>query len=185
MTPGALLATLIVLALVGAALIGVLTLNDAHRGAQPAPPEAVLFDGMTADAPPLVAHALGLQGRPSLIARRPDDSIVVAIVRAGTAPATIAPPDAILLAAEMLAAAEALGVTPAVGELRFQDRALPLPNTPALRALALRRLGELQASVPAGPHLTRQDPATCRACAFRAMCPIGRANAPLPHSSVG
>ncbi len=181
---GAMVATIVTGALVVATLLIALTVNDARRLSQPPPPEVVLFDGTVA-GPPLVAHALALSGRPAAVVRAAAGAVVGPPARAGPAPPGVSPPPALALAADMLVVAEALDVTPARGEIRYRDRALALPLTPALRALALRRLAEVRASDELGPQIARQDPTVCRACAYRAMCAIGRVNAPLPHSSLG
>ena len=180
------IALIIVGVLLAAGLIAILTTNEARRLAPRTKPAAtLLYDGAAAGAVPLVAHSLLLQGNPQAILREADGSIIVVLARTGTAPPVAKPSDAIQLAGEMLVAEEALGVTVTGGLLRYQDRALGIPLTPALRALALQRLAELRACDEQGPQLTRQDPVVCRACAYRAMCAIGRINAPSPHSVMG
>lgn len=172
-------------ALIVAGSVAILTTNEARRLRVTTTPPTQLYDGAAADAPALVAPSLMLEGHPDAVTREADGAIVVTLTCAGTAPPVAAPPALIRLAGEMLAAEEALGVTVTRGLLRYQDRALVIPLSPALRTLAQQCLMELRACEGAGPHMTRQEPATCRACAYRAMCAIGRINAPAPHSVMG
>jgi hypothetical protein len=169
--------------LVAAALV-VLSLNEGQRRGQDDPPPTVLYDAETADGP-LIAHAHRMQGYPMRVERGERGTISVVVPRVGPAAAVATPAEVMRLAAEALVAEEALGVTVARGILRHVERDLAVPITPALRALALHALGELRASEGQGPRLTGQDPATCRACGYRAMCAIGRINAPAPHSAMG
>jgi hypothetical protein len=177
-------AGLLVVGLLVAGALVILAANEGQR-ARTAAASTALYDGAAADATPLVAHAYGLTGRPALVTRAADGSVTVVLARSGAAPATAAPPDALQLAAEALVAEEALGVSVARGVLRYPARDLALPITPALRELVTRQLADLRANEAAGPRLHRQDPTVCRACAYRAMCAIGRVNAPAPHSAMG
>ncbi|HKD74825.1 MAG TPA: hypothetical protein VKB76_04995 [Ktedonobacterales bacterium] len=179
------LALIIAAAFVVAGLIVALTTNDARRKADVAQPAATtLYDGTAAGAPPLVAHTIMLQGQPDNVTRTAD-GVVVTLLRKGLAPPVATPADVVQIAAEMIVVEESLGVKVSRGELRYQDRSLRIPFVPALRALALQRLADLRACDGRGPNLTRQDPIVCRACAYRAMCAIGRVNAPTPHSVLG
>ncbi len=179
------LAFLIATAAVIAVLVAVLTTNEARRNAAAAQPTATtLYDGTVAGTPPLVAHSIMLQGRPDSVTRAAD-GVIVTLLRKGLSPPVASPADIVQIAAEMIVAEESLGVKVTRAELRYQDRALIIPFAPSLRALALQRLAELRACDEQGPKLTRQDPTVCRACAYRAMCAIGRANAPTPHSTLG
>ncbi len=167
-----------------AAALAVLSTNESRRRERAAAPAAILYDAATADGP-LVAHAHRMQGRPLVVERMADGTITVTVARLGPPAAVATPSEVMRLAAEALVAEEALGVTVARGILRHAERDLAVPITPALRALALHGLGELRASEAQGPRLTRQDPATCRACGYRAMCAVGRINAAAPHSAMG
>jgi len=170
-------------ALLAAALV-VLSLNEGQRRGQDAIPAAVLYDAETADGP-LIAHAHRMQAHPMRVERGEQGTISVIVSRVGLPAAVATPVEVLRLAAEALVTEEALGVTVALGILRHAERDLAVPITPALRALALHALGELRASEGQGPRLTGQDPAICRACGYRAMCAIGRINAPAPHSAMG
>lgn len=178
-----LIGALAALAVALAALLIALSLNDARRE-QAAPPPTILYDGRDA-AGPLVALGLGLTGRPDQVAQAHDGAVAVILRRAGRAPAVASAADSLQCAAECLAVEEALGVRSARGILRYDDRDLAVISTPALRDLVLRRLGEVRASEARGPVVARQEPAVCRACAYRAMCAIGRANAPTPFATPG
>lgn len=182
---GELLAALVAAIIIIAALGFALTANAARDATKPELPARTIYDGTLASATPLVAHTLGLEGQPTAVTREADGTIAVIIARAGTAPPTPSTAEVIRLAAETLVAEEALGVRVQSGILRYSDRQISVAMAPALRELALRRLGEIRASDERGPRLERQNPNICRACAYRSMCAIGRINAPLPHSSMG
>lgn len=64
---------------------------------------------------------------------------------------------------------------PTHGILRYADREFTIEYTPALRKKVIRLLGLMtQCSEQSPPQLKSQKAAKCRACAFQAMCPIGR-----------
>ncbi|MBA3824111.1 MAG: hypothetical protein H0X24_09470, partial [Ktedonobacterales bacterium] len=170
-------------AVVALALL-VLSLNEGQRRQRIVAPQTILYDATTADGP-LVAHAHRMQGRPARVERAADGVITVSVDRVGTPAAVATPVEVLWLTAEALVAEEALGVTVSNGTLRHADRDLTVPITPALRALTLHALSELRASEAQGPRISRQDPQTCRGCGYRAMCAIGRINAPTPHSAMG
>ena len=178
---------MITLAVVGGllicALIAALSVNEARRRLALPTLAATLYDGAAKDAAPLIAHSIMVEGRPTAVERTADGAVTVLCARSGLAPPVASSADVMRLGIEMLVAEEALGVTVMAGLLRFQDRSLTIPHTPLLRALVSARLGELRAADGDGPRLTRQDPTVCRACAYRAMCAIGRINAPAPHSA--
>ncbi len=131
---------------------------------------------------PLVAHAIALAAQPDLVERAADGSVRLVALRVGLAPAAISRDEALTLAAQALVVDEALGVATSVALLRYQDRDLALPVTPALRDLVRQRIDAIRAQEAQGPIVQRQDATVCRACAYRAMCPIGKMNAPAPHS---
>jgi hypothetical protein len=173
----------VVVGVIVAAALVVLLVNEGQRHTDPKDRPTILYDAASADGP-LIAHAHRMQAQPTRVERAADCAITLTIDRAGP-PARIATPAEVMhLAAEALVAEEALGVTVARGILRHPERDLVVTITPSLRALAVRALTELRASEAQGPHLRGQDPATCRACGYRAMCAIGRINAgaPLSHS---
>jgi hypothetical protein len=179
------LAFLIACAFVVAGLIAALTTNEARRKSDAAQPSAkTLYDGTAVGAPPLVAHSIMFQGQPDSVTRTAN-GIIVTLLRKGLAPPVATPADIVQIAAEMIVTEEALGVKIASGELRYQDRSLLIPFASSLRALALQRMADLRACDDQGPNMTRQDPSVCRVCAYRAMCAIGRVNAPTPHSALG
>ncbi len=167
----------------GGALI--LSLNESWRRHAALPTAKILYDGLAAGAVPLVAHTHGLHARPTLVERLDDGLARVVMACQGTPPAVPSAAQALWLTACAIAAEEALAITISVGILRYAERDIAMPITPALRALLLRRLAELRQAQEGGPHLTRQDPTVCRACVYHAMCPIGRVNAPLGHSAWG
>ena len=179
------LAGLVILGLMLAALLGILSTNEAQRRMRTTAAATTLYDGLAPDASPLVAHGLRMEGHPTRVARATDGTVTIELAQATSAPTVATTPDVLRLTAEALVAEEALDITITLGTLRFTDRSLVVPITPALRALVLQRLGELRAAEAHGPHLTRQERSVCRACAYRAMCAIGRVNAPLPHSAMG
>ena len=178
------LAGLVILGILLAALLIILSANEVQRRMRVTLTATMLYDGLAPDASPLVAHMLRMEGRPALVTRALDGSVTVELIQAASGPTVAATPDVLRLTAEALVAEEALGITITHGALRFTDRTLTMPITPALRALVMQRLAELRAAEAHGPHLTRQEGSVCRACAYRAMCAIGRVNAPLPHSSM-
>lgn len=175
------LAGIVTLAVVFAAGLLALTINDARRAARKPASAETLYAGKE----PLVAHARHLSAQPTSVQRAPGGEIVLRHDFPNTAPATIGRPEAVMLAAEALVVEEALGLKPSQAMMHYLDHDLALPLTPPLQDLALRRLDEIRAAEEGGPRLRRQDPAVCRACAYRAMCPIGRVNAPAPHSALG
>lgn len=178
-------AALTALVLLGALLCIVLTANAGRRAAPPPVGERVVYDGWHPTTRPLVALTLGLQGRPTAVITTPDAPTRVILVREGIAPGMPAAPDVMQIAAEVLVVEEALGMQGIVGVLRYQDRDFLVAITPVLRTLTLHRLAALRACDAEGPQVARQDPLVCRACAYRAMCAIGRSNAPAPHSAMG
>jgi hypothetical protein len=169
-------------ALMAAALV-VLSTNEIRRRAGASSTASVLYDAATADGP-LIAHAHRMQAQPTAVERAADGTISVTAARVGPYAAVATPTEVMRLTADALVAEEALGVVVARGILRHPERDLSVTITPSLRALALHALAELRASEAQGPQMTRQDPATCRACAYRAMCAIGRINAGAPHSAM-
>ena len=172
--------SVVVVVLVVAAL-AILSTNEGWQRQHAELPPTVLYDG--AAGGPLVAHAHRLSGHPALVERTANGSISVIVERSGPFAAVATPREVLRLAAEALVAEEALGVTVARGILRHPERDLALPITPALRALALRQLADLRASEGQGPRLTHQDATICHACAYRAMCAIGRLNGMHSHSA--
>ncbi len=162
----------------------VLAANDTlPKGTDPTAPQ-MLYSSATGvgSGGPLVAHALALAAQPDFIERAADGAVRIVTLRVGLAPAAISREDALTLAAQALVVDEALGVATSVALLRYQDRDLALPMTPALRDLVHQRIDTIRAHEAQGPIVQRQDATVCRACAYRAMCPIGKMNAPAPHS---
>lgn len=180
-----LLAALTASVLLATLLCIVLTVNAGRRATPPPAGERVVYDGRQPTTHPLVALTLGLEGRPTLVITTPAGPPRVILTRVGLAPGLPAAPDIMQIAAEVLVVEEVLGLQGAVGVLRYQDRDFPTPISPILRTLTLQRLAALRACDAVGPQVARQDPAVCRACAYRAMCAIGRSNAPAPHSAMG
>lgn len=177
------LAGLVILGLLVATLLIVLSANETRR-VQGANAGIILYDGQLPDAAPLVAHALHLAAQPTLVSRAADGSVTVIVAIQAPTPTVVRTPMVVRLVAEALVAEEALGVRVTRGIVQFRDRMVVVPITPALRALVLHQLALLRAAEDHGPRLNRQEASVCRTCAYRAMCAIGRANAPLPHSSM-
>jgi CRISPR-associated exonuclease Cas4 len=173
-----LLVTLIVGACLLAIAIMLISSNEAlRRQATSASSSTILYERVPDQAHPLVAHAYGLEGQPTLIIRE-GEQVSVILDRAGDAPPRPLPGDVIQVAAECIVAEEALGETVQHGVLRFANGDIGIPLTSALRSLVLRRLEEMRACEGQGPQIAQQDPAICQECGYRAMCPIGRMAAP-------
>ena len=175
-----LLGAIIALAFVAITLLIALTSNDRR-------PEAPATTKVHHDHArgPLVAHALALTAQPDQVVTLADGTVAIIAHLTGLAPAMVPRAAALTQAATALVVEEALGVAPTRAIWRYQDRDLDLLLTPALRDLARRRIAVIRANEDHGPTLTRQDVALCRACAYRSLCPIGRANGAIAVAGPG
>src|SRR5437588_10554323 len=64
---------------------------------------------------------------------------------------------------------------PTHGILRYADREFTVEYTPALKKKVIRLLTEMaRCNEQQKPPLTRQRAAKCRACTFKALCPVGK-----------
>jgi|GEM_PF-2876752 len=176
-----LLATAAVIVAILLAVVVALIHNGSFTKTEPAVEILYTF---TSSSAPLIAHGYGLVGQATTVVRS-GGLITVIVERSTKSPAMLSRADALFLAGEGLVAEEALGVSVNTVILRFADRDQILPLTVAMRSIAIQRINSMRVQMVHGPTMKTQDPAVCRTCEYRSLCPIGRINVALPHSTMG
>ncbi len=120
-------------------------------------------------APPLVAAALGLAGRPDLIRRLPDGRSVPLEVKSRPSPARGPLPSHVRqVEAYCLLLEETIGRSPPFGVLRYADGVEW--EVPWDRAARRRVLATLQAVRQPYRGEATPTPGKCRACVWRPVC---------------
>lgn len=124
----------------------------------------------------LSSSAYPLIGKPDYVVQVPDGRPVPIELKPGLhdVPAPYSN-HIIQLAAYCLILEDYFEQAPTHGILRYADREFTVEYTPALRKKVIRLLTEMdRCSAQEPPALKNQRAAKCRACAFQAVCPIGR-----------
>ena len=140
------------------------------------PQGKLVYEGNDEQADPLASQAYPLAGKPDYIVQLPDGR-PVPIERKLHVSEAIQPYNnhVVLVAASCLILEEYSQKPPTHGMLHYADRAFTIEYTPALRRRVLRLIQTMeQATEQKPPDLTSQIAAKCRACAFQALCPVGR-----------
>lgn len=179
---GNLLASSIAIAIIITAAVLLMTHHELQLRRTMPVEKDILYDGELSTAQPLLSHVHGIQAQPTAVEKLATETQVV-YRRGERSPAIPSKADVLLLSSTAVTAEEALGIKIDAGILRYSDRELRVPITPALRAIVLRHATNIRADDLSGPRLTRQDPTECRVCIHRSMCAIGKINAPVLHSS--
>jgi CRISPR-associated exonuclease Cas4 len=135
--------------------------------------------GWTRNEAPLYSAALQLTGKPDYLVKQRGGGVVPVEVKSAAAPA--GGPHAghlYQLAAYCALVAEAYGRRPAFGLIKYADRTLEIPYTPALEADLRQLLSEIRAARQAADvPRSHNSPARCRGCGVEAVCDQSLADA--------
>jgi len=130
-------------------------------------------DGLGA---PLSSRAYPLVGKPDYVVQLPDGRPVPIELKLNVQDATAPFPNHIVqVAAYCLILEDYFEHVPTYGIVRYADSECTVEYAPALRKKVIRLLTEMaRCNEQQKPPLTRQRAAKCRACTFKALCPVGK-----------
>jgi CRISPR-associated exonuclease Cas4 len=125
---------------------------------------------------PLSSRAHPLVGKPDYVVRLPDGRPVPVELKLNVHDASAPFSNHIVqLAAYCLILEDYFEQAPTHGIVRYADCEFTVEYTPALRKKVIRLLTAMQrCSEQQPPPLASQKVAKCRACVFKAICPVGK-----------
>ncbi|MGB8344278.1 MAG: CRISPR-associated protein Cas4 [Ktedonobacteraceae bacterium] len=150
-------------------------IRERHR-ALGLPEGKLVYEDADGRGEPLSSVDYPLLGKPDYVVETPDGRPVPVELKL-TVEGVAAPYSnhVVQVAAYCLILEDYFEQVPTHGILRYADREFTIEYTPALRKKVIKLLTLMaQCSEQAPPPLKSQKAAKCRACAFQALCPIGR-----------
>ncbi len=145
------------------------------------PPGEIVYSDARGTAEPLIARGHPLLGKPDYVVLGRDGRRIPVEIKSGRAPRTQSGrrlprhEDVLQVVTYLIILDDLFSPAPAYGVLRYADATFEVPYAPRLRREVLRIVDQMQVlDAVAGsrdrpPRGTPSD-ATCRACAFRAIC---------------
>lgn len=184
--PGNILLPVGLAVLLVAVALGLLLLNERHaqrdrlvverRRVLGLPTGELVYEDADSQGASLASKAYPLVGKPDYVVQLPDGR-PVPIELKPSVQGVMAPYSnhIVQVGAYCLILEDHFERPPTHGILRYADREFTVEYTPALRKKVIRLLKEMaQRSEQQPPTLVRQHASKCRACAFQAICSIGR-----------
>jgi CRISPR-associated exonuclease Cas4 len=150
-------------------------IRERHR-ALGLPEGKLVYEDADGQGEPLSSVGFPLIGKPDYVVEAPDGRPIPVELKL-TVEGVAAPYSnhVVQVAAYCLILEDYFVQGPTHGILRYADREFTIEYTPALRKKVIKLLSLMQqCSEQSPPTLKTQKVAKCRACAFQAMCPIGR-----------
>lgn len=140
------------------------------------PAGELVYEDADGQGESLFCSAYPLVGKPDYVVKLPDGRPVPIELKLNVQNAT-APfsNHMVQVAAYCLILEDYFEKAPTYGIVRYADCEFTVEYTPALRKKVIRLLAEMaRCSAQQPPPLAKQRAAKCRACTFKAICPIGR-----------
>ena len=140
------------------------------------PEGELVYEDADGQGEPLSSSSYPLVGKPDYVIKLPDGKPVPIELKPSVHDATAPHSNHVIqLAAYCIILEDYFVQPPTHGILRYADREFTVEYTPALKKKVIRLLTEMaRCSEKQPPPLTRQRASKCRACAFQAICPVGR-----------
>lgn len=172
--------------LIIALILGIMLLNerrsqrsrlvDERRRVLGLPTGELVYEDADGQGETLSSSEYPLVGKPDYVIQLPDGRPVPIELKPNAQGVTAPYSNHVMqVAAYCLILEDYFEQPPTHGILRYADSEFTVEYTPALRKKVIRLLTEMEhCTEKQPPALARQKAAKCRACAFQAICPIGR-----------
>ena len=140
------------------------------------PEGELVYEDADGQGEPLSSRAYPLVGKPDYVVQLLDGRPVPIELKLNVQDATAPYSNHIVqVAAYCLILEDYFEHAPTYGIVRYADSEYTVEYTPALRKKVIRLLTEMaRCSEQQKPPLTKQRAAKCRACTFKALCPVGK-----------
>ncbi|HLX57517.1 MAG TPA: CRISPR-associated protein Cas4 [Ktedonobacteraceae bacterium] len=136
----------------------------------------LVYEDADGQGEPLSSRAYPLVGKPDYVVQLPDGRPVPVELKLNVQDASAPFSNHIVqVAAYCLILEDYFEQPPTHGIVRYADCEFAIEYTPALRRKVIRLLTEMQkCGAQQPPPLKSQRAAKCRACTFKAICPVGK-----------